>query len=197
MVRGPTVARQLAPLSGTFPQILRHVEPLSAPAFRRLWVGTASERWRTAYFDGFINGGDAFPPVSYLAARLGCYGLVVSSQPDSPHCFGANKLELYGPTNTNWLNLVWCVSAVNDGGRWKWYRNGPEQTFEETAAYSQRRIKDRFTPEMLRRYCAAIQVPLDASEYGADAMLDAPQDVASTQRQETLREARARYGLEG
>lgn len=189
------VAHTLIPATGTLPSLLRQLEPLSAPSFKRLWVRTASPRWRTAYFDGSINGGDPFPPVSYLASRAGVHGVAVTSQPDSPQCHGANKLELYGPANTDWLNVVWCVGAFNDGGRWVWQHLGAEQPFEEPAAYRSRRVRDRFTPEMLRRYGSALAIPLEVGAYGPDALLDLPADVAHTRRRESLREARIRFGL--
>ncbi|HWJ23667.1 MAG TPA: hypothetical protein VNS52_15045, partial [Gemmatimonadaceae bacterium] len=94
---GAGIARTLRPLAtGPFPAALGQLEPLGAPDFSRLWVATASPRWRTAYFDGFINGTDAFPPVSYLAERLGCHGLIAGAQPDSATCFGATHIALYG-----------------------------------------------------------------------------------------------------
>lgn len=190
------VAHRLLPVTGVLPSLLHQLEPLSAPSFKRLWVRTDSIRWRTAYFDGFVNGGDPFPPVSYLATRLGSHSVAVTSQPNSKSCYGANKLELYGPKNTEWLNLVWCVAAVNDGGRWAWQHFGVEQPFEETAAYRSRRVKDRLTPAMLRRYCSALGIPLEVGAYGPDALLDVPADVDATQRRESLGEARARYGLQ-
>jgi hypothetical protein len=190
-----SVARSLVAVTGSLPSLLRQLEPLSAPFFKRLWVRTDSSRWQTAYFDGFINGGDPFPPVSYLATRLGSHGVVVTSQPDSGHCYGANKLELYGPENTKWLNLDWSVGAFNDGGRWVWQHVGAEQLFEETAVYKARKVKDRFTPDMLRRYCGALAIPLDVNAYGPDGLLDRPMNVETTQRRESLAEARARYRL--
>jgi len=186
---------RLVPVTGSLPALLRQLEPLSAPSFKRLWVSTSSNRWRTAYFDGFINGGDPFPPVSYLATRLSVHGVTVTSQPDSRRCYGANKLELYGPRTTEWLNLVWCVAAFNDGGRWVWRHVGSERPFEEPAAYESRRVKARFTPDMLRRYCGALEIPLEVDGYGPDALLDLPAGVETTQRRESLGEARVRYGL--
>jgi hypothetical protein len=191
-----SVAHGLLPVSGSLPDLLHRLEPLSAPSFKRLWVRTTSSPWPTAYFDGFVNGGDPFPPVSYLATRLGTRGVVVTSRPSSKHCHGGNKLELYGPRQTAWLNLVWCVAAVDDGGRWVWKHFGDMQPFEEAPAYASRRVKDRFTPDMLRRYCSALMIPLEASAYGPEALLDLPAGVEKTQRLETLDEARARYGLE-
>jgi hypothetical protein len=84
-------SHRLVPVTGPLPGLLRQLEPLSAPSFKRLWVRTSSTRWRTAYFDGFVNGGDPVPPVSYLATRLGSHGVAVTSQPSSARCYGANK----------------------------------------------------------------------------------------------------------
>lgn len=192
------IARRLRSLdSGPFPAALAHLEPLGAPEFARLWVATESPRWRTAYFDGFVNGTDAFPPVSYLAERLGCHGLIAGMQPDSASCFGATHIALYGPVATGWLNLEWSVAARNDGGRWTFDRIGAPQPFEEPEVYARRRIRDRFPPELLLRYCRALDVPLDTSAFASAAELDVPTSrEPAGQRRETLAVARARLGLE-
>lgn len=173
---------------------LAQLEPLSAPDFRRLWVATDSSRWRTAYFDGFINGTDAGPPIGYLAQRLGCRTVTVGAQPDAPPCYGATQIALYGPETTDWLNLEWSVAAMNDGGRWTFNRTGVAQPFEEPEHYARRRLRDRFTPELLRRYCAALDVPLDGAAFGR-SVLDVPSFRATIQRRETLAAVRATLGL--
>jgi hypothetical protein len=191
------IARTLRPYaSGALAAALGELEPLGAPDFTRLWIATASPRWRTAYFDGFVNGTDAFPPISYLAERMGCHGLIVGTQPDSATCFGATHVALYGPAATEWLNLEWSVAARNDGGRWRFQRTGPLQPFEESETYARRRIRDRLPPELLLRYCRALDVPLDAAAFGPAHVLDVPTARASDgQRRETLATARARLGL--
>jgi hypothetical protein len=93
------------------------------------------------------------------------------------------------------LNLVWDVSAFNEGGRWVWQRTGQIQPFEETAAYNNRRIKDRFTKEMLIRYCDALSIPLDVHNYGSESLLELPYNVENTSRRESLHDARIRFDL--
>jgi hypothetical protein len=95
-----SISHHLVPIKGSFPEILHYLEPLSAPLFKRLWIKTTSSKWQTACFDGSVNGGDPFPPISELAIRLKTNGIVIVSQPNSKHCYGANKLELYGPIDT-------------------------------------------------------------------------------------------------
>jgi hypothetical protein len=192
------IARRLhAPAAtASLPEALAQLAPLGAPDFRRLWIATTSPRWPTAYFDGFVNGTDAFPPVSYLAERLTCRGLVAGAQPDLPGtCEGATHVAIYGPTTAEWLNVEWSVAARNDGGRWSFARVGAEQPFEEPDAYARRRVRDRLPVELLRRYCAALGASLDAAAFGPAYVLDVPATSAWGQRRETLATARARFGL--
>jgi hypothetical protein len=56
------------------------------------------------------------------------------------------------------LNYERSISAANDGSKWRFDVIGAEQPFEETDCYSARKIQDRFTPEMLDRYCRALAV---------------------------------------
>ena len=49
---------------------------------------------------------------------------------------------------------------MNDGGRWLFSVNGKEQSFEEADKYRSRRISDRFTDEMLERYCRALDIDI-------------------------------------
>jgi hypothetical protein len=195
--REVTLARSLRERRATLTDALHLLEPLRAPFFSRVWIATTSTRWRTAYFDGFINGSDPFPPVSYLAQRLGCHGLVLGAQPDGRDRYGATSIALHGPAATEWLNVEWSVSALNDGGRWTFQRMGPTQPFEEPENYERRHVRDRFTPDMLRRYAAALGVPLDATSFGPECVLDTPAwwTRFRSQRRETLAVARARFGL--
>jgi hypothetical protein len=195
--REAKLARALRERRATLPDALRLLEPLRAPYFARVWIATTSPRWRTAYFDGFINGSDPFPPVSYLAQRLGCHGLVLGAQQDGPDWYGATSIARYAPAATEWLNVEWSVSALDDGGRWTFQRMGPTQPFEELEAYERRRVRDRFTPDMLRRYAEALGVPLDAAAFGPECVLDSPPwwTRFRGQRRETLAAARARFGL--
>jgi hypothetical protein len=188
------MGRELRWGEAPLPDALRRLEPLSAPLFRRLWVETTAPRWPTAYFDGFINGTDAFPPVSYLAQRLGGEGLILGLQPQSPRSYGAASIALYGPAPTDWLNRVWSVGAVNDGGRWTWERSGAPQPFEEEEAYAARRVRDRLTPERLARYAAALGAPLDPAAFGPRFVEDVPKRVPRGQRAESLATARERCG---
>ena len=172
------------------------LSPLGAPSFRRLWIETRSARWPTAYLDGFINGTDAFPPVTELAKRLGCEALTIELRPQSARSYGTRAMALYGPEGTDPIGRVWSVSAANDGGRWTWARIGQDQPFEELLAYTARRVADRLTPDRLVRYAGALGAPLDLADFGPRCLDDRPRHVPSGQRSESLAEARSRFGLD-
>lgn len=52
------------------------------------------------------------------------------------------------------------VAARSNDGRWSFDNDGEPFPFEELDRYSARRIRDRFTPEMLERYLLALGVPM-------------------------------------
>jgi len=51
------------------------------------------------------------------------------------------------------------IYAADDGGRWRFGQTGDPFPFEELDAYSRRRVRDRFTPEMIRTYLRALGAP--------------------------------------
>jgi hypothetical protein len=176
-------------VSGSFEQLLRMLDPLSAPVSRHIWIATRAN-W-TAFFDNFINGSDPFGPISYLAEKLKCRGVIITSQPNTPFVFGACRIEIYGPAQKDWLNLIRAVSAINDGGRWVWNTTGEVQPFEDTTHYKARRVKDRLTPKMLQNYCQAIGIEaFEEMFFGNEGFLVKNESLAKGVRVQSIRDTR-------
>ena len=158
-----------------FPQVLRRLEPLTGGSVPRELLVTAGQ-W-TAYFDCSLRGTDAAPPISYLARQLRCRGVAITSQPHTEGMpgirdgrYGAVQFQLFGPAQTDWLNYVRTLSVTYDGSRWEFDASGIPQEFEEPDAYRSRRVRDRFTSEMLERYCKALGIDaFDPAFYGPDS----------------------------
>jgi hypothetical protein len=73
------------------------------------------------------------------------------------------------------------VSVAFEGGKWSFEANGTVQSFEETTMYHKRRVVDRFTPEMLKRYCYALGILVDVPDfYQTPALLVATSDPLPT-----------------
>ena len=106
--------------------------------------------------------------------------------------------EVYGPEKTHFLNYVRSIAALNDGGRWTFEESGTPFPFEETGLYRARRIKDRFTLDMLKHHLAALGLrPFEEDFYLPD---DHPAQLIELDgwrppglKEFSLAEARARY----
>ena len=161
-----------------FPDLLLGLQPLTAGTrARRLLVETRST-W-TAYFDCSLRGPDAVSTIGHLSRTLMVQGLAINS---TPHMVGrpevvngragAVQFELFGPIQTDFANYVRTISATSDGKKWRFDANGLEQDFEEPDAYAARSVRDRFTSDMLERYCKAMGLDVfDPAFYGPGAVL--------------------------
>ena len=158
---GRSFAKRTA--AGPLSELLGLLPPLtSVHRLRHLFVPTTGA-W-TAYFDNGQQGTDAFSTVSYLAQTIGCRGLRVLAVPDTIEVesrsargrYGGLALEVYGPEETDFLNYLRTISLIHDGDRWDFSQSGTPFPFEDVAAYSARRTRDRFTFERLARYLAEL-----------------------------------------
>jgi hypothetical protein len=75
--------------------------------------------------------------------------------------------------------------------------SGTPQPFEDLAAYQRRRVRDRFTPDMLVAYCSALGIrPFDEAFYRTAGQLVENLRITGNIRTETLQQARLSHGLE-
>lgn len=194
--RGTAVA--VRPVSGPLEPLLSALLPLTSPETQRdLFMPTRSP-W-TAYIDNARGGTDAAGRMRYMARTLGCRSLRVVAVPNTLHedkgRFGAVMLEMFGPHQTAWLNCVRSVVASNDGGSWVFNQFGEPFPFEHLERYQARRVKDRFTFDMLKDYLHHLGLsPFEEDFYvpeGARAWLvERTGPAFASQKQHTLAEAR-------
>lgn len=186
---------------GSLPSFLSQLEPLSFTWTKLLLQQTRSP-W-TALLLNNSRGADAVNPVSHLCELLAVRGLVLSDIPQLEDadgrvsCYGQVGLDLFSAGPGYFLNHERTVHASNDGGRWVFTERGTPQPFEEPAAYRVRRVRDRFTPEMLVRYARALYVALDDPGYftGAAVLIKTGDKLPPGQKPMRLREARRALGL--
>ncbi|HSP81389.1 MAG TPA: hypothetical protein VLQ93_22920, partial [Myxococcaceae bacterium] len=153
--RGSTI--EVLPVSGTLEQALSRLLPLSGgETQRRLFIPTRSA-W-TDYVSNQWTGTDAASPMRSMARRLSIRCLRVVAVPHTlgKHQggrFGAVMLDVFGPEQPGKLtNYVRAVEVANDGGRWVFVQSGEPFPFEQVEQYQARRVRDRFTFEMLEDY---------------------------------------------
>lgn len=176
------------------------LEPLQTPQNRYLITETRS-RW-TAIFGNSRLGSDVTSAVSYLCKVLACHGVEIQCSPSltkregektSIVSYAATSFTLVGPHETEWLNQIRHVSARTDGGPWIFFPRGQVQPFEQVEQYENKHIRDRFTPEMLESYCAALGIlAFDATFHGPKSFLvNQLTKFPSTSTKVTFQEAKA------
>lgn len=151
--RGITV--KVSPVLGSMERAFSALLPLNnAERRRHLFIPTQGP-W-TAYVDNHWQGTDAASAMSYMAQAQQCRGMRVVAVPHT-FCkgkgrYGAVMFELYGPRQTHWLNHLRTLYATNDGGHWVFGQSGEPFPFEKLEQYQSRRVRDRFTRDMLTEY---------------------------------------------
>ena len=192
------IAVGVSPVPGTLEQTLSTLLPLNdAERRRHLFIPTRSP-W-TAYIDNGWQGTDAASAMSYMARTLGCRGMRVVAVPHTLRKdkgrYGAVMFELYGPRQTDWLNYLRTLYVSNDGGRWVFGQSGEPFPFEKLDRYQARKVRDRFTFEMLEEYLHHLGLsPFQEDFYlpqGAPAWLvEKTGPVVSAQKEYTLAQVR-------
>ncbi len=197
--RGGTVV--MRPVTGSLEQVLSALLPLAGGENQRhLFIPTRSA-W-TAYVDNGWRGTDAGSAMAYMARTLGCRGLRVGAVPHTLRKdkgrYGIVVLEVYGPRQTAWLNTLRALHVANDGGRWVFGQSGEPFPFEKLEQYQARRVRDRFTFDLLKEYLRQLGLsPFEEDFYlpeGVPAWLvEKTGPFFATYKQYTLAEAREHF----
>ena len=145
-------------LSGSLAECFSLLEPLSPAPEKELFLATTFG-W-TAYFSNGARGSDPFMPMFQLSKALGVTALRVCATPNKAH-YPATILEVYDTPQMGGDEHGYrrSIAAANDAGQWIFEQNGTPYSFEETAKYSARRKRDRFTPDMLWSYLKRLGIP--------------------------------------
>ncbi|MDR0611328.1 MAG: hypothetical protein LBG58_14560 [Planctomycetaceae bacterium] len=124
----------------------------------------------------FENRGIESNIIGYLSEKLHCLGVRVCI---CEHTYtggltgqcGALQMEIFSFNFTENKNREKAIRAVylqiDDNDKWIFGESGDPLPFEDTAIYKKRRIKERFTEELLISYCEKLGIRLlDEDFYG-------------------------------
>ena len=148
-------------VQGSLEQVVRQLEPLSMPTRERYLFIPCKNNW-TLVRDNGVVGSDAVSLLHGTVSRTRQQGvrLCVNAPLDAER----RRRQI--------RSVIWEVFEVGDGiaaksrrslavqktSSWHWVSTGNPLVFEDTAAYSAKKIGDRFTPEMLDRYAQAMGI---------------------------------------
>jgi hypothetical protein len=192
------IAVEVRPVSGPLERALSALLPLTDTEVQRYIFMPTRSAW-TAYVDNSWRGTDAASAMGYMSRTLGCRGMRVAAVPNTlskgKGRYGIVALEVYGPRQTEWRNILRTIYAANDGGRWVFGQSGQPFPFEQLEQYQARRVRDRFTFDMLEEYLHHLGLsPFEEDFYlpnGAPAWLvERKGPVLPNQKEYTLAQAR-------
>jgi hypothetical protein len=147
----------MAALDGSLESVVRQLYPLTSVVSRRSVFIPTTSGW-TAYLDNGHQGTDG-SAIAHLATIIPCKTVHARHTPPNDHGdHPGTILEIFGPEQREWLNVVRSIAAVSNDGRWEFHTGGEVQPFEDVGRYLERRIRDRFTGEMLARYLQAMEI---------------------------------------
>ncbi len=149
-----------------FPSTLMRLLPLTSVEGRRFLFIPTRSRWTAFLANGHL-GTDVFAYLALLIWDFSCEAVraVYQAKEDATN-YPATIFELFGPDTERPFGYKRTVSLSYDGSKWEFYTAGEELPFEETASYTVRRRKDRFTGQMLERYLANLGIDMfDESFY--------------------------------
>jgi hypothetical protein len=157
----------LIPIQGSFSDKLDALLPLDRQA--RLLTETADGR--LAVFCNFsqTNGST---DADYLAHSFKLEKIDFTLAKDGNN----GAISGIGSTQMNWVDYNsdvidgWRYTrsryiAAHKESRWEWHESGTPFPWEETEAYTAKRIKDRLTPEMVERYAKHMGIDLFDPDY--------------------------------
>jgi hypothetical protein len=175
-----------------WPSCVEALAPLEAPWTTGLLVAHGSA-W-TAYLNNDINGGDPWPPTSYVANQLGVLWVIATHQPMTAVGHASSQFWLGGREGEPPLHYIRTVAAHAEDGRWSWDTGGSPLPFERTDAYAARLVRHRFTRALLVEYLNALGIAVDDDRSYGDATL-VRQHVTWTTRQQTLQQAQRSWNF--
>lgn len=191
---------------GQLDEVLASLLPLTGIMERRTLFVPTKGKW-TAYFDNGWQGPDVESRVGYLHKRIGCRGVRAVCTPHTMRKegqkwkgrWGATILSVFSPDAEDSLGCERFIYAMNDGGRWDFEEYGERYEFEDIERYERKKVRDRFTPEMLDAYLRHMGIhAFDEAFYVATKdnpaiLLEVDGPPARDMREYTLAEARADY----
>lgn len=151
--------------------LLRSLLPLQRSNSDKYAVIPTSSSW-TAICGNDYRGIDQIT-IGYLAEKLGCLACWFVARPHTQKSLGIPRkgrqgaliFEMYGPEQTEWLNLLRQVRLEHIPGEWEFSKFGKAYPFENTEEYQAKETSDKFSFESLSHYLGELGIYPFTPEY--------------------------------
>jgi hypothetical protein len=159
--------------TGSIDEGLLALEPLG-PCNKFLLM-RAKDRRTVLFANTFFRAVEL--PTWHASGTLGVSGWLVCNVPNTisrdhrSGAYGARVVEYRTTENPYNQEPTFGVHVINDAGRWCFYRFGEKRDFEDQKAYKALRKPNRFTVEMLVRYCRELGIPVYDRDWYSDSWI--------------------------
>ncbi len=158
-------------IAGDLETVLRSLLPLQRSNSDKYVLIPTSSNWTTICDNGY-RGTDPLS-IGYLAEKLNCLACRFVARPHSMKSIGSSRegrqgaliLELYGPKQTEWLNLLRRVRLEYILGKWEFSEIGKPLPFEATKEYQAQKVSDKFSFNSLSRYLNELEIYPFSNEF--------------------------------
>lgn len=135
---------------------LLHMIPAGGPASKYLVLDMSG--WAVVFTDG-TRGTDVGVLPLQAAHDLGVTSIRAVAVDPGSSSLGAAILEVFDPSSNDQQLCRRSIYAALDGSRWRFGESGARLPFEDTDRYTERKVRDRFPPALVRRYLGELGAP--------------------------------------
>lgn len=165
------VGYQMMKVNNSLSQLLMSLEPLSRNGGERELVIATNSRW-SAFLDNGVILQERIGTAIGICNELHCGAVIVTCIPDSKVADGSIQFQVLDSDSCGRVQFRRTVYVTNESGRWVFGAYGEPLPFEIENTYSDRKIRNRFTSDMLDKYCEAMGIRLfDPEFYGPEGYI--------------------------
>ncbi|HEY1662829.1 MAG TPA: hypothetical protein VGI03_10460 [Verrucomicrobiae bacterium] len=199
-------SKEKTPLRCGLNAAFNNLLPLVQGSINRQLLLAIGSQW-TAYFDNGWRGSDPDGVAAVMSRRLHTTTIrltrtcntLQSTYGRARGTYGATIFEVWEASQTSRRS----IACANDGGRWVFEQRGEPYAFEDLPRYQNRRLADRFPPELLEKYVEQFGVnPFSEASYLNERnevsgfLIEKKGNLPKTLKNIELSEARHALGLE-
>lgn len=158
-------------IAGDLETVLHSLLPLQRSNSDKFLLIPTTSNW-TAVFDNGYQGTYS-STFGYLAKSLNCLAVWIVARPHTMKTIGFNRFgrlgalifELYGPKQTEWLNLIRQVRLEYAHGKWEFSEFGEPLPFENLEEYQAKKVKEKFSFKTFYHYLLELNLNPFSVEY--------------------------------
>ena len=109
--------------------------------------------------------------------------------------YGARSVEYRRPENPYGKEPTFGIYVIRETSRWHFYRYGEKLPFEDEKAYKSLRKPNRFTEEMLVKYCRELGIPVYDRDFYSNSWIIVERKIQPNEKGISYEEAALKFRI--